>query len=91
MFLHRVISFKNYDPIPIIFKQIGWKVDLRVMAMKVSTTLTRALKLEPHHLMKFSVIPRALLSGGEVLSICRGHNQHILNEYVWEYGVGGLI
>ena len=56
------------------------KVNLRLMAMKEYSTLPRVLKLEPHHLIQFSVITRTpLFSGMDVLSLCREYSQTILS------------
>ena len=42
------------------------RVDLRVMPMKGSSTFLKALGLEPHHQMQFSVIPRILIERKQV-------------------------
>ena len=54
----------------------GFKVDLRVMPMKLYSILFWSLKLEPYHQMQFSVIHKTPLFEG-VFILCREYGQHI--------------
>ena len=50
------------------------KVNLGVMEIKEYSTFPRSQKLEPHHQMQFSVIPRTLLLGRGITPLLRIHS-----------------
>ena len=62
--------------IPFLFR-----VDLGVRTMKGYYTLPRALELEPHHRLQFSVIPRIPHSGESYLSA-----KHEVGVFQWQVG-----
>ena len=55
------------------------KVDMGRMAMKVYSTLLRALKLKPHQKMELSVMLRTPLEKTGSQPLYRGYNQYILS------------
>ena len=59
------------------------RVDWGVMAMKGYYTFSKALGLEPHHQMQFSVMPRQILIGDKIEREGIFYWKEFLNEKSW--------